>query len=303
MDSTAFFQFLQQRTLMNGMYISAAALLVYDYMLTIHLEIKFIWSLRWRYTEVIFLLVRYMPFIGTVFTLYNQLSFETSPKTCKMTYPVTVWLVILKLILAEVILAVRTWAIWRRNRIVGVSLAALTIANLVVQCIMANSFVNSLEYAPPPYPGFRGCFVTKDSRILWASCASLAAVEAIVLAFIAISAFRTYKQNNKNKFSYVIYRDGIMFYVYLLCITVANGGILIAAPIGLTVLLAPLEDVLYSVFTARIILNIRGVADHGTQTELHTTYESTEILPFTTPSTDSSYVVAAIGESLVQYGR
>jgi len=47
----------------------------------------------------------------------------------------------------------------------------------------------------------------------------------------------------------------------------------IAAPIDLSIFLTPIEDSLHSVFTARIILNIRQAA-YG-DTELHTSYLET----------------------------
>jgi hypothetical protein len=95
----------------------------------------------------------------------------------------------------EAVLSIRTWAIWRRNKTVGIVLAVLTVVNAVAQCILAEKFIRSMictpvmlyfmsfchnacTVAPAPYLGFRGCFITGVSRILGANYASLAVVQA-----------------------------------------------------------------------------------------------------------------------------
>jgi hypothetical protein len=39
---------------------------IYDYILTLHIEIKFIWFSPWTYTKVLYLLIRYLTFIDTM---------------------------------------------------------------------------------------------------------------------------------------------------------------------------------------------------------------------------------------------
>ena len=101
--------------------------------------------------------------------------------------------------LFEVILGIRTWAVWNRNKLIGVGLAILIIAVFVLQCIYINQFVHSMECKRPdgcirydylilvhaalidassPYPGFRGCFITNADRILGRAYISLTVVEA-----------------------------------------------------------------------------------------------------------------------------
>jgi len=88
--------------------------------------------------------------------------------------------------------------------------------------------------------------------------------------------------------SRIIHRDGILFYVVLLGITAANVGfgssgigsiensniasnVEFSTASTTTVLLTPLEGVLYSVLTSRIVFNIRDRDNQsGLHTELHT---------------------------------
>jgi len=273
MDPAVFIRYLQnERLVMDNLYISAAALLIYDYLLTVHLEVKFIWFSHWGYTKILFLLIRYMAFADTFIVLHNQLFYDVPESTCKVTWPVAAWLLVWKMIFAEAVLAIRTWAVWRRNKVVGAVLAAVTVGNIVAQCILVVRFINSMQYAPTPYPGFQGCFLTGVSRILAANYASLTGLQAIVLGLMGLSAFRSYRVGHTNELSLVIHRDGILFYVYLLLITAANVVVITVSSLETMTMLSSLEDVLYSVLTARIVLNIRDVGRRGQETELHTGY-------------------------------
>jgi hypothetical protein len=98
----------------------------------------------------------------------------------------------------EAVLAIRTWAIWNRNKIIGIALAARIPSMLVVELVFVNRFLHSLQRASvalqaryyladkcnrfidadPPYPGFRGCFNTRAQRSLWQNYTMLTVAEA-----------------------------------------------------------------------------------------------------------------------------
>jgi hypothetical protein len=96
----------------------------------------------------------------------------------------------------EVVLCIRTWAVWNKSRIIGIGLAILILGDLIVQCFLVNKFVVSMECAffgchllslfdhdtctdsPSLYPGFRGCFVTHANRALWTNYTLLTIVDA-----------------------------------------------------------------------------------------------------------------------------
>ena len=128
----------------------------------------------------------------------------------------------------EVVLCIRTWAIWRRNKVIGAGLVALLIASLVLECIELNrevrsfgrmsSGLHSMSFnlrlgvlvARPLFPGFRGCLFSNSPTNLWINYAMLAILQAgkyrgnfplhsyqltpviiVVLALVVISAVRS----------------------------------------------------------------------------------------------------------------
>jgi len=280
MDGAIFIHLLQeQRLVTDYMFISAISTFVYDYILTLHLEIELIWFSQWSYTKVLFLVFRYMTFIEMALALHNQTFPNLSAGTCKATYPAQMWLMIFQAIIAEIILAIRTWAVWNRNKTVGILLVVSILASSALQFFLLNKFIQSLQYAPPLYQGSRGCSIVNADTTLWGNYAILTAIEAIFLVLMVTSAVRSFRESNRGRFSFIIHRDGIIFYVYLLFISAANMVVVLAIP-PMMVLLAPFESALYAVFTTRIVFNIRALGDRSRDMELHAAYHEAQEAPW-----------------------
>jgi len=253
-------------------HVVGCGVLIYDYILTIGFEITLIWPSPWNYTKVLFILARYIPLINVYFLLHDQVLLGNTANGCSWSFHLATWMVTVGIYLAEVILAIRTWAVWRKNRRVGVVLAALLTAAIITECISVRTFLDTLEFGPAPYPEFRGCFVVSGSNLLFIGFIAIGSVEIVVLALMSISAFRAYRSGNNNHLSNVIHRDGILFYIYLLF---ANMVVMLVLPRDLQTLLAPLQGTFYSVFASRIILNIRTASQRGAEesmSELHHGY-------------------------------
>ena len=88
----------------------------------------------------------------------------------------------------EAVLCIRTWAVWRRDKVIGIGLAVLMLAYVVSLCILSNRFIRSVEckylilfvcigqlcpithaglVESPPFPGIRGCFTIKPPKNAW----------------------------------------------------------------------------------------------------------------------------------------
>ena len=107
---------------------------------------------------------------------------------------VSVPLYLTTLLVLQVILAIRTWAVWGRNKIIGAGLAVLTFAYFCTQCTLVIRFLHKSKRmseflftlsdtntdvdAPPPYHGFRGCLLTNAPKTLWISYTAVTVVEA-----------------------------------------------------------------------------------------------------------------------------
>jgi len=277
-----------QRHVIDYVYISTTVIFIYDYFLTLHLEIKYIWLSSWTYTKVFFLVIRYLSFGSVIMMLYHQTIPDIPAETCRISYPVSTWMILVALYLAEVVIVIRTWAVWHRNKIIGLGLGAIMIANIIFSCVITNRFIKSMEFGPPLYPGYRGCFITKiDTTNMWHAYFFTTIVETTLLTLMVISAFRTFRSDTGRRqyseLTYVIHRDGVLFNFYLLSITVINLAAKLAAPTDSKYLFDTMLDVLHPILVARIFINIRKAGSGGVRTELHTDSEYHEAMVFAMP--------------------
>ncbi|EJD00225.1 uncharacterized protein FOMMEDRAFT_92670, partial [Fomitiporia mediterranea MF3/22] len=138
---------------------------IYEYVLTIETERKLIWTMPWSIAKVLFILTRYLPFVDTPIVLLHQLKMAMSNNQCEFAYKFTGWLETFGILLAEIILVLRTWAIWERKRPIRVVLTIWTLAIWIPQIVFMAKFLGSLEFSPFPH-GIAGCLVVGGSSIL-----------------------------------------------------------------------------------------------------------------------------------------
>jgi len=268
-----------QRTIVDYFYVASTAFLVYDHLLTLHLEITLVWyQSRWTYTKILFLLARYFPYPGVFLFLYTQVFFDVPLTVCRWTYYAAVWFSMLAIISAEGIFMIRTWALCYRNRGVGFLLTFMTFVVCVVEVVSVIKFNSAIEVSSAPYEAFRGCFVTSSGTAAYIALYCLSAVDTVILVLTSLSAYRARSPVERvgtgHSISNIAHQDGILFYVCILCLTLTSATVVRFAPITLMKTAYPLPCVMYSVLSTRVILNIRVMAEAGkggsVATELHT---------------------------------
>ncbi|EDR07349.1 uncharacterized protein LACBIDRAFT_327780 [Laccaria bicolor S238N-H82] len=269
--------------------VSAASFLTYDYLLNFNREVTLIWYSPWTYTKVLYFIVRYLPFIDIVFLLRFQLVLGLTKDDCGWIFPAVSWLTTVSTFSAEgkhlsstslpiivsehilaVIMMIRTWAVWQRDKRIAAVFGALCCAYIGLAVSGNIGFVNSIILADPPYPGFRGCLVLGAANSLTNTYITL-----VVMEFLR-------KGGIGNRLSQIIHRDvgSIMNYVVtpfshlLLLVQLLIIGLL-WTQLDLHFSFVPVCMALYSSLTTRVLLNIREVArggrslESGATTQLH----------------------------------
>jgi len=265
-----------QRLFVDYVHVAVATLLYYEWLIQLQSEISFIWkSDRWGYTKILYFLVRYIPLGSVCFLLYIQL-FVNSAKECAWAIPI--WLVSTDLVLmmTELILVIRTWAVWKRDRRVGLALGLMWIVILALSLVTDISFLKGLQVLPGPYPGFRGCRIFSSFSVKKSgdrTAVGMIVLDTVMLVLMSISALRSYRMN---RLSHVIHRDGILGYFYLEVVMIVSYVSIMAFPEYFDLMMEPLKSACYSVFTTRIIINMRKENQRdifGDSVELHTRWD------------------------------
>ncbi|KAJ3555243.1 hypothetical protein NP233_g12253 [Leucocoprinus birnbaumii] len=111
---------------------------VLDWLLTFRLESSLIWPAKWSNIKILYLLTRYLPIIDVFIVMYHQFDPSLSVTACKATYESACWLAIFGIALAEIILTVRTWAVWRRTLRITIALTAMFLTILTSTIVVVS---------------------------------------------------------------------------------------------------------------------------------------------------------------------
>ncbi|KAF7373514.1 Heparinase ii iii family protein [Mycena sanguinolenta] len=127
---------LSRELLGPGLSYASATLFLFDYCVTFLDELRFIWVQRRSTSTVLFWITRYAGMASAIVTLC-----QTPTTSLLVTYLSTALRVIV-ILAAELVLAVRTWAIWERRRSILIFLCLVSTGAVGV---IANFLIRGLN--------------------------------------------------------------------------------------------------------------------------------------------------------------
>ncbi|KAN0087854.1 hypothetical protein V8E55_006475 [Tylopilus felleus] len=211
--------------------VSGMAILMFDYVITLEDEARWVWGRTWDATRLVFTVSRYLPFADAAMTAYVALRSNSEP--CGPSSGQSSSIVhMLGIIAAEVLLVLRTYAYWQGNKRVLYGLLAyggVTIAGAVGISIVPIQLIPGAQ-SPP------GCYLTASRN--------------------STLHFRSYR-DVRISIVYTIYRDGMFYIVCIILITFANTIVDGAFSFQFSDLLDIPQITLHSVLASRIMFNLR----------------------------------------------
>ncbi|KAJ3570795.1 hypothetical protein NP233_g4168 [Leucocoprinus birnbaumii] len=230
---------------------------VLDWLLTFQLETSLIWPAKWNNAKVLYLLTRYLPIIDVFLVMYHQFGLSLSAAMCEATYEAACWLVIVGMVCAEIILTIRTWAIWRRDMRIAIALPALFMMMLTSIIVVMTFHLQRSQNQASPLPRFTGCIVVGQTGILSACYIALMTYDTYIQA--TDRELAQYERGGNSKFIRVVYRDGIIYYIYLFILSFANAVLILKLSRSHhdVNMLVMMERVVHSVLACRVVLGLR----------------------------------------------
>jgi hypothetical protein len=235
---------------------------LFDYVITIEDEARWVWGRSWDATQVIFMVSRYLPFVGAGLTAYVALRSNTDP--CPSGNAENA-IHIIGIIASEMLLVLRTYAFWQGNKrlLYGliaysvVTIGAAVAINFAPEQLLDSVYTGVVE----PQPIQSGCLLesSKHGALVYVV---LLLYEIVILALIAYKRFHAYRGFN-TLIVRIIYRDGMFYILCIISITFANVVINLTLPSEYTDLLETAQIVLHSVLASRILFNLRKSVYHS----------------------------------------
>ncbi|KAJ6503857.1 hypothetical protein C8R45DRAFT_973944 [Mycena sanguinolenta] len=240
------------------------SLLCYEYFITIELEVSRYWGLRPTVPNVLFFMNRYGMLFGTIPIVFQY--FWTSPSTphklavCDALHFYHEWFAVVSQIVIGVMLILRTYALYERNRRI---LALMVVVSLGVIAVGAWAIIGG----PSPKPGdevpqlnlYIGCstgLTSAGSLGLAAAWAGNGLFDCTIFLLTLYRALSRSRARNMDLVT-VLLRDGSIYFGVIILVNLSN--ILTFVLAGPYARGAPttLANSVSSVMITRLMLNLR----------------------------------------------
>ncbi|KAF9035746.1 hypothetical protein BDZ89DRAFT_1062035 [Hymenopellis radicata] len=236
---------------------------VFDYLVTLEQEVDLIWGSEWTITKLLYLITRYSPFVNAVLFLWQQVTPNMSAESCLLVYKMNGWMATAGIILAEVILTLRTLAVWNRHRMLAGGLLTLFSAITIAAFAVMGIFQGSLQFQILPIPDFTFCFVSAANPIFRWDYILWMFYEVVMLLLMVVKSYQQFRQAREigsSQLMNVILKDGVTYYIYLSVLNITNVIVISSLSPELLGLLGLLERVIHAMLACRVITNIRAQA-------------------------------------------
>jgi hypothetical protein len=237
-------------------------------------EIKHIWRSKWSGTKVVYLFIRYMPFLEATVLFYRTVALGVTPEACSITYKISTVFILLGIILGEIVLSARTWAVWKRNRLVGIFLVVFSFIIATSGIAITTVFSGTAKFIEPPYQPYPGCFLGTGSRLIISlTWIDLMVYDGCLLILMILSVrvwsgstFRSLCTASEcNELLGSMIRQGIMYYFYLFILSASNVAVIFILGPDFLNLLTMMERSTHSILTCRIMLQLKEKAKTNTE--------------------------------------
>ncbi|KAJ7133777.1 hypothetical protein C8R46DRAFT_650889 [Mycena filopes] len=270
------------------MDVASMTILLYDYLLSLELEISLVWGTRWSLSKIFYLCARYPPFIDVPIVLWYELQPNIDIKNCFPLYASSSWGAFFGIATAEAILVLRTYALLGCNNRFLTWFVIQYVAIACATVVILSLFLKSLKFGAPPLPTVVGCQLVDGSLILVVAFILVLLNETILMICTLWVGVKRFRHSN-NRLITTLYRDGISYFVLLFLISAANLAVLIWGPLELVDLFNTFLRVMHSVLSTRIVLHVRAV--HGDEQRSGRTSQNLGDPRYRVPGTTVEYTI------------
>jgi len=177
-----------------------------------------------------------------------------SPKDCLDAFTVVTWFIVLGTIVSEIILMLRTYAIWERKRFVLIILSSLIVVVFPAAVIITHLEVKSLVYILPIDQTETGCHLAHAKPLILVAYVFLVLTETAMAVLTAVRAYVL--RRSHSRWVMQLHQDGLLFYFYMLLISIANIIVPIIAPPVFSNWLPVPQHVIHSTCCNRVLFLI-----------------------------------------------
>ncbi|KLO15028.1 hypothetical protein SCHPADRAFT_282963 [Schizopora paradoxa] len=240
-------------------YLSNAVILYYDTLLNLREDVKYIWMSRWSLGKCLYILSRYLAFVDLTLLLVYTFDSRLRPSQCLPLYKASAWFQVAGVIFAELILIVRTYAIYQRSRPMLCYLIALHLGLTLPSLNIINRSFAFISYGPSPAPTIIPCVPTIGDVRWWIPFMCIAIFDLNIVTLTLWKAVMDWRSGaTRTEFIITLYRDGFMYFAGMFATSLTNVILMkVMRQTPYFLLFVGWQRLLHALLSARLIINVR----------------------------------------------
>ncbi|KAK2461409.1 hypothetical protein APHAL10511_005872 [Amanita phalloides] len=257
------------------------AVVVWDWIISLPREYRFIWKTHWTPVKVAYLFCRYWVITVVPYLLYCFV-IDHPVSTCRKIYKIPVGLAMWNQVGSESVLLIRTYAFFNRNTYVLWFLVSALSGVVAYQLYVDTTQMLLLPFFKPP-SDMGPCFPMSkphSAHLLGFFIAPLL-FDTLVTFMTVFKAFHIRRRNGgpNSRLIQTFLREGVFYYILISIANLINGVFYLQPRQVISAINIPLSVMMGPVLACRLILDLR---ERGSETVSHS--EGTGIAAFTTKS-------------------
>lgn len=240
-------------------HLCILTLMVHDWLVLLRDEVKHFWRTKWSFTKILYLVSRYGPFLDMPILTVLQ----TAPggamghNACNILYKIVAWNMTLGLPISEIILILRTNAIYSKSKRVIIPLSIVYVIS-VAAGIAITVHHKVVVSGPQPSNLFNACSIVREDGRTWFVLLLFLIFELLIVILTVWKGIRDLYSSTP--LFRALYRDSVAFFLALFGVTLSAILILALAPLQYAGIAVTYARVVHSIICCRILLNLRRAA-------------------------------------------
>lgn len=248
--------------------VAAVSIVVYDYFLTLDLEIEHIWKSRWSIGKVLFLINRYYTLtFDLIFYINGQFNPHLSDAFCLRWWRWGGGSGVFTFALAQMILQLRLYALYGKSKKLLIFMGGCFFIAIATSATLLGFAFVPVVVPSHVIPGVPFCTPIGDVHLFWTIWIPLLAMEAMLCGLAVYRGISLYRLHGTTfRLVEFLVRDSVFYFIIIFVVYFTNTLVFVFAAEAIWECTAIFTVAIASTMANRLLLNVREMAHSNDET-------------------------------------
>jgi len=255
--------------------VATITVIVADFFQTLDDEIRFLWNSRVTLAKILYFANRYTPMFNVTFSIYMFiLTRRRGDGICRNEFIAIGIIVFLQFEIANAVLCVRAYAVWKsaRSRLVLIALLTSFIVSFSVQAYVVGLYISGSRGST--IGSSTGCTILLTNNKIWISMILLVVADSVALALLLAKSVTSFRSNSmRSSLLTVMVKDGLGYFACVTGLCLANLIVIHSAAPLLRDSFLLAQAAMQNVLCVRLLLHLHAV-NRGSQSPISETFST-----------------------------